>query len=145
MRCAPFKPFHPVGSARNRRLHTRFAVTVAAGFPTATAANTTATEQHPTPTIAAAPRDGGIVESPGRNLILTAGHGKNAHGMFVPQYDGRKFAGAQPFGVFPVQEWFRDTRWATDKSANSGLDFAFARVDTCPGAFTGVLVHALIK
>ncbi|MFJ7899187.1 FG-GAP-like repeat-containing protein [Streptomyces sp. NPDC096198] len=74
-----------------------------------------------------------VVDSPGHDLILTAGHCMNAHGMFVPQYDGRKSAATQPFGVFPVQEWFRDSHWAADKSVNSDLDFAFARVGTYHG------------
>ncbi|WP_405889376.1 FG-GAP-like repeat-containing protein (plasmid) [Streptomyces sp. NBC_01136] len=53
--------------------------------------------------------------------------------MFVPQYVGGKSADAQPFGVYPVQEWFRDSQWAADKSVNSDLDFAFARVGTYQG------------
>ncbi|MFC9636272.1 trypsin-like serine peptidase [Streptomyces mirabilis] len=74
-----------------------------------------------------------VVDSPGHDLILTAGHCQSAHGMFVPRYDGRKSADAQPFGVFPVQEWFRDPQWAANKGANSDLDFAFARVGTYHG------------
>ncbi|WP_316778190.1 trypsin-like serine peptidase [Streptomyces sasae] len=74
-----------------------------------------------------------VVDSPGHDLILTAGHCKSAHGMFVPRYDSGKAADAQPFGVFPVQEWFRDSQWAADKSANSDLDFAFARVGSYQG------------
>ncbi|MFJ1560632.1 trypsin-like serine peptidase [Streptomyces mirabilis] len=74
-----------------------------------------------------------VVDSSGHDLILTAGHCKSAHGMFVPRYDSGKSADAQPFGVFPVQEWFRDSQWAADKSVNSDLDFAFARVGTDQG------------
>ncbi|MFF7188873.1 FG-GAP-like repeat-containing protein [Streptomyces sp. NPDC008222] len=68
----------------------------------------------------------GVVRSAGHDLILTAGHclGKNA--VFVPKYDHTKPAAQQPYGIWPVKEWFRDTRYASDKSANSDLDFAFA-------------------
>ncbi|MFF7185592.1 FG-GAP-like repeat-containing protein [Streptomyces sp. NPDC008222] len=74
-----------------------------------------------------------VVDSPGHDLILTAGHCKSAHGMFVPRYDSGKSADDQTFGVFPVQEWFRDSHWAADKSVNSDLDFAFARVGPYQG------------
>ncbi|MFJ1527406.1 trypsin-like peptidase domain-containing protein [Streptomyces mirabilis] len=74
-----------------------------------------------------------VVDSSGHDLILTAGHCKSAHGMFVPRYDSGKSADAQPFGVFPVQEWFRDSQWAADESVKSDLDFAFARVGTYQG------------
>ncbi|MGV9245574.1 trypsin-like serine peptidase [Streptomyces sp. NPDC003710] len=67
-----------------------------------------------------------VVRSAGHDLILTAGHclGKNA--AFIPKYDPTKSAAKQPYGIWPVKEWFRDKRYASDKSANSDLDFAFA-------------------
>ncbi|MGW7529708.1 trypsin-like serine peptidase [Streptomyces sp. NPDC054783] len=67
-----------------------------------------------------------VVRSPGRNLILTAGHCLGSNAAFVPKYDHTKSAGDQPYGIWPVGEWFRDSQYASDRSANSDLDFAFA-------------------
>lgn len=67
-----------------------------------------------------------MVRSPGRNLILTAGHCLGRNAAFVPKYDHTKSAGDQPYGIWPVDEWFRDSQYASDRSANSDLDFAFA-------------------
>ncbi|MGW7819987.1 trypsin-like serine peptidase [Streptomyces puniciscabiei] len=67
-----------------------------------------------------------VVRSPGRHLILTAGHCLGSNAAFVPKYDHTKSAGDQPYGIWPVGEWFRDSQYASDRSANSDLDFAFA-------------------
>ncbi|MFB0617845.1 FG-GAP-like repeat-containing protein [Streptomyces sp. AGS-58] len=67
-----------------------------------------------------------VVRSDGHNLILTAGHCVGAKSMFVPMYDHTKSASQQPNGVWAVDKWFRDKRYASDKSKNSDLDYAFA-------------------
>ncbi|MFJ5534816.1 trypsin-like serine peptidase [Streptomyces sp. NPDC093261] len=67
-----------------------------------------------------------VVSGEGHDLILTAGHCLGANAAFVPQYDRTKSAAQQPYGIWPVKEWFRDKQYASDKSANSDLDFAFA-------------------
>ncbi|MFI1769819.1 trypsin-like serine protease [Streptomyces sp. NPDC020800] len=67
-----------------------------------------------------------VVRSSGHNLILTAGHCLGSNAAFVPKYDHTKSAAKQPYGIWPVKEWFRDKRYASDKSVNSDLDFAFA-------------------
>ncbi|MFJ7149074.1 trypsin-like serine peptidase [Streptomyces sp. NPDC100445] len=67
-----------------------------------------------------------VVRSSGHNLILTAGHCVGANSMFVPMYDHTKSAAQQPYGVWAVDKWFRDKRYASDKSKNSDLDYAFA-------------------
>ncbi|MFE8950126.1 trypsin-like serine peptidase [Streptomyces sp. NPDC007856] len=67
-----------------------------------------------------------VVRSPGRNLILTAGHCLGSNAAFVPKYDHTKSAGDQQYGIWPIKEWFRDSQYASDRSANSDLDFAFA-------------------
>lgn len=67
-----------------------------------------------------------VVRSGGHNLILTAGHCVGSKSMFVPMYDHTKTAAQQRYGVWAVDEWFRDKRYASDKSKNSDLDYAFA-------------------
>ncbi|OLZ71675.1 hypothetical protein AV521_10930 [Streptomyces sp. IMTB 2501] len=67
-----------------------------------------------------------VVSSGGHNLILTAGHCLGDKAAFVPKYDHTKSAGDQKYGIWPVKEWFRDSQYASDRSANSDLDFAFA-------------------
>ncbi|MFJ8359066.1 trypsin-like serine peptidase [Streptomyces sp. NPDC093984] len=67
-----------------------------------------------------------VVRSAGHNLVLTAGHCVGNRAAFVPMYDHTKSAADQPYGVWPVKEWFRDAQYASDKSRNSDLDFAFA-------------------
>lgn len=85
-----------------------------------------------------------VVRSAQRNMILTAGHCVGDHAVFVPMYDRTKPAAEQPYGIWPVDQWFRDKRYASDKSVNSDLDFAFAtlkpngtrRVEDAVGANT---------
>ncbi|MGI5531126.1 FG-GAP-like repeat-containing protein [Streptomyces syringium] len=77
-----------------------------------------------------------VVQSAGRNLVLTAGHcalGKKVQGksIFIPQYRKGKDAAHQPFGVFPVQRVFTDPRYSSNSTgADSDLDFGFIRVGT---------------
>jgi hypothetical protein len=74
-----------------------------------------------------------VVHSSGHNLILTAGHCLGAKAAFVPMYDHTQSAAGQAYGMWPVQEWFRDARYASDKSPESDLDFAFARLQDTDG------------
>ncbi|MES4893205.1 FG-GAP-like repeat-containing protein [Streptomyces sp. NPDC096012] len=67
-----------------------------------------------------------VVRSAGHNLILTAGHCVGGKSMFVPLYDPTRDASQQPNGVWAVDTWFRDKWYASDKSKNSDLDYAFA-------------------
>ncbi|WP_406401351.1 S1 family peptidase [Streptomyces sp. NBC_00879] len=69
------------------------------------------------------------VQSQGRNLILTAGHCLNAKAVFVPQYDSSRTLKQQPYGIWPVEEWFADKRYVKNsRGPESDLDYAFARV-----------------
>ncbi|MFE7773920.1 trypsin-like serine peptidase [Streptomyces sp. NPDC057445] len=71
----------------------------------------------------------GAVQSKGRNLILTAGHCLNSKAVFVPKYDPSKTLERQPYGIWPVDEWFADKRYVRNsKGPESDLDYAFARV-----------------
>ncbi|KOV60602.1 hypothetical protein ADK64_29830 [Streptomyces sp. MMG1121] len=70
-----------------------------------------------------------VVRSPGHNLVLTAGHCLGRNAAFVPEYDHTKPAGDQPYGIWPVGDWFRDSQYASDRSANSDLDYAFASLN----------------
>ncbi|MEV5873626.1 FG-GAP-like repeat-containing protein [Streptomyces sp. NPDC052101] len=83
-----------------------------------------------------------VVQSPGHNLILTAGHCVGSNAAFVPMYDHTKSAGDQPYGIWPVKEWFRDSQYASDRSANSDLDFAFASLKDNGGRNVQDLVGA---
>ncbi|WP_431045812.1 trypsin-like peptidase domain-containing protein [Streptomyces sp. P1-3] len=70
-----------------------------------------------------------VVESAGRNLILTAGHCLNTKAIFIPYYDGSKDVRHQPYGIWPVNKWFVDGNYSKNtKARESDLDFAFARV-----------------
>ncbi|MEU7551645.1 trypsin-like serine protease [Streptomyces sp. NPDC044571] len=69
-----------------------------------------------------------VVHSPGRNLIVTAGHcllaGKSGDGgaVFAPAYAN----GAAPYGSWKVEEVFEDPRWSDD--TDDDYDLAFARL-----------------
>ncbi|TJZ55707.1 hypothetical protein FCH28_10330 [Streptomyces piniterrae] len=68
-----------------------------------------------------------VVNSPRRNLILTAGHCEpGANAAFVPQY--RSGADTQPYGVWAISKTFAYPGRGTTGSA-SDLDFAFATVE----------------
>ncbi|AWZ10963.1 hypothetical protein DRB96_41830 [Streptomyces sp. ICC1] len=69
-----------------------------------------------------------VVHSPGRNLIVTAGHcllaGRAGEGgaIFAPAYaDGRA-----PYGTWKIAEVFEDPHWADD--TDDDYDLAFARL-----------------
>lgn len=69
-----------------------------------------------------------VVHSPGRNLIVTAGHclraGRVGEGgaSFAPAYtDGRA-----PYGTWKIAEVFEDPRWS--EGTNDDYDLAFARL-----------------
>ncbi|THA46941.1 trypsin-like serine protease [Streptomyces sp. A1136] len=69
-----------------------------------------------------------VVHSPGRNLIVTAGHclvaGKDGVGgaVFAPAYAN----GKAPYGTWKLEEVYEDTRWTDD--GNDDYDLAFARL-----------------
>ncbi len=76
-----------------------------------------------------------VVESGGHNLILTAGHcafGSNA--IFVPWYRAENSVGNQQYGIYRVENWFRDPRYVRNsKGAVSDLDFAFGTLKPTNG------------
>ncbi|MEU9036534.1 trypsin-like serine protease [Streptomyces sp. NPDC048352] len=70
-----------------------------------------------------------VVRSPGKNLIVTAGHclmeGKQTGGggaVFVPAYAN----GVAPYGVWKLEEVYEDERWA--EGTDDDYDLAFARL-----------------
>jgi V8-like Glu-specific endopeptidase len=79
---------------------------------------------------------GSVVQSPGHDLVLTAGHcGKTlqtaTHRIFVPQFRAAETLTGQPNGAFGFtqQDVFVDPRYtANSKKDDSDLDFAFVRV-----------------
>ncbi|MCB5179685.1 trypsin-like serine peptidase [Streptomyces antimicrobicus] len=82
-----------------------------------------------------------VVHSPGRNLLVTAGHclAKGPSGLqgalFAPAYA----AGAAPYGTWRIEEVYEDDRWAD--GADDDYDLAFARV--APNA-AGIDVEAAV-
>ncbi|MEV5375203.1 FG-GAP-like repeat-containing protein [Streptomyces nondiastaticus] len=75
-----------------------------------------------------------VVQSPGRNLVLTAGHcaqglAGRTQQIFVPQYRKGLDAAHQPYGVFPVERVFGDPRYTRNSTGpDSDLDVGFARL-----------------
>ncbi|MFD9413027.1 trypsin-like serine peptidase [Streptomyces sp. NPDC059989] len=71
-----------------------------------------------------------VVQSPGRNLIVTAGHclldGDQSNGtaVFAPAYAN----GVAPYGTWKIEEAFEDDRWA--EGTDDDYDLAFARLTT---------------
>ncbi|MGW7439574.1 trypsin-like serine protease [Streptomyces sp. NPDC054849] len=69
-----------------------------------------------------------VVSSPGRNLIITAGHclldGRQGDGtaVFAPAYAN----GVAPYGTWKIEEVFEDDRWA--EGTDDDYDLAFARL-----------------
>ncbi|MFE5772956.1 trypsin-like serine peptidase [Streptomyces sp. NPDC056485] len=69
-----------------------------------------------------------VVHSPGKNMIVTAGHcllaGKHgdAGAVFAPAYAN----GGSPYGAWMIEEVFEDTRWSED--SDDDYDLAFARL-----------------
>ncbi|MEV5510746.1 FG-GAP-like repeat-containing protein [Streptomyces orinoci] len=74
-----------------------------------------------------------VVQSPGHNLILTAGHcAFHEHVAFVPNYSS---AAVQPYGIWPVKKWFIYGQYqgSDDRSPTSDLDFSFASLKSVKG------------
>ncbi|MFD3541150.1 trypsin-like peptidase domain-containing protein [Streptomyces sp. NPDC058662] len=69
-----------------------------------------------------------VVQSPGRNLIITAGHclldGDQSGGtaVFAPAYAN----GVAPYGTWKIEEAYEDDRWA--EGTDDDYDLAFARL-----------------
>ncbi|WP_327414567.1 trypsin-like serine peptidase [Streptomyces sp. NBC_01233] len=69
-----------------------------------------------------------VVRSPGRNMIITAGHclleGDQGGGtaVFAPAYAN----GMAPYGTWKIEEVFEDDRWA--EGTDDDYDLAFARL-----------------
>ncbi|UQX02391.1 trypsin-like peptidase domain-containing protein [Streptomyces sp. RerS4] len=69
-----------------------------------------------------------VVRSPGKDLIITAGHcllaGDQSRGgaVFVPAYAN----GVAPYGTWKLEEVYEDDRWAED--TDDDYDLAFARL-----------------
>ncbi|WP_260609939.1 serine protease [Streptomyces sp. WAC06614] len=82
-----------------------------------------------------------VVHSPGRNLIVTAGHclAEGPSGLkgalFAPAYAN----GAAPYGTWRIEEVYEDGRWAD--GADDDYDLAFARL--APNS-AGISVEAAV-
>ncbi|MEU9110062.1 trypsin-like peptidase domain-containing protein [Streptomyces xanthophaeus] len=68
-----------------------------------------------------------VVQSPGRNLIITAGHClldgvQDGEAVFAPAYAN----GFAPYGTWKLEEVFEDDRWA--EGTDDAYDLAFARL-----------------
>ncbi|MFI1165978.1 trypsin-like serine peptidase [Streptomyces sp. NPDC020801] len=80
---------------------------------------------------------GSVLDTPARNVILTAGHcglGIRNNYIFVPKFLKGAGPDQQPYGIFHIQRVFIDPRYVPDQGASttkkawSDLDTAFARV-----------------
>lgn len=86
---------------------------------------------------------GSVVHSPGRNLVLTAGHcGRGfehaRHVVFVPLYDAGKPCSGQPYGCFALKKIFVDPRYKKNTfTTSSNLDFALAVVESSRTSASG--------
>ncbi|MGP9022381.1 trypsin-like serine peptidase [Streptomyces sp. BR1] len=75
-----------------------------------------------------------VVESGGRNLVLTAGHCAGGRAVFVPQYTSEADLEDQPYEFYRVTDWYVDNKYVRNtKAAVSDLDYAFARLAPGPG------------
>ncbi|MGZ9931534.1 trypsin-like serine peptidase [Streptomyces sp. NC-S4] len=69
-----------------------------------------------------------VVSSPGRNLIITAGHcllegdQRGGSAVFAPAYAN----GVAPYGTWKIEQVFEDDRWA--EGTDDDYDLAFARL-----------------
>ncbi|MFF4492476.1 trypsin-like peptidase domain-containing protein [Streptomyces sp. NPDC001546] len=70
-----------------------------------------------------------VVRSPGKNLLITAGHcllegeqTRDGGAVFAPAYAN----GVAPYGVWKIERVYEDKRWADD--TDDDYDLAFARV-----------------
>ncbi|MGV9245418.1 trypsin-like serine peptidase [Streptomyces sp. NPDC003710] len=71
-----------------------------------------------------------VVESPGHNLILTAGHCSGGKAVFVPMYAAEYTLDKQTLGFYRISDWFVDNRYVHNtKKPISDLDFAFGRLE----------------
>jgi V8-like Glu-specific endopeptidase len=83
---------------------------------------------------------GSVVDSPGHNIVLTAGHcakgmSDGKHRIFVPQFRNGQSAANQPYGVYTVDQIYTDSRYkANSKDATSNFDFAFLHTKSSNGA-----------
>ncbi|MFI9724383.1 FG-GAP-like repeat-containing protein [Streptomyces sp. NPDC052396] len=77
-----------------------------------------------------------VVQSPGHNLILTAGHCTRRltkRVAFVPKYNGNNVP-AIPYGIWPVKDWFFYPEYVHNDTSNvSDLDFSFASLKSVKG------------
>lgn len=73
-----------------------------------------------------------VVQSPGHNLILSAGHCSGTKAVFVPWYRTEYSLDKQEYGFYRIDQWFYDPRYAphNTKAKVSDLDFSFARLAT---------------
>ncbi|MET7892946.1 trypsin-like serine peptidase [Streptomyces mirabilis] len=80
---------------------------------------------------------GSVIDTPARNVILTAAHcglGYSNNYIFVPKFIKGTGPDQQPYGIFHIQHTFIDPRYIPDsghsstKKPWSDLDTAFARV-----------------
>lgn len=70
-----------------------------------------------------------VVESPDRNLILTAGHCDGGKAVFVPMYAAELTLEKQSFGFYRISRWYNDDRYVHNtKKPISDLDFSFGRL-----------------
>ncbi|MEV5510221.1 trypsin-like serine peptidase [Streptomyces orinoci] len=71
-----------------------------------------------------------VVQSPSRNVILTAAHCTGGKSVFVPWYRTGASLDKQEYGFYRVDKWFVDPRYdkPNTKDKTSDLDFAFARL-----------------
>ncbi|MFI9720012.1 FG-GAP-like repeat-containing protein [Streptomyces sp. NPDC052396] len=71
-----------------------------------------------------------VVQSPGHNLVLTAGHCSGGKAVFVPWYRSEYSLDKQTYGFYRVGDWFYDNRYVHNtKEKISDLDFAFGRLE----------------
>ncbi|GLX47773.1 hypothetical protein Shyhy01_07230 [Streptomyces hygroscopicus subsp. hygroscopicus] len=71
-----------------------------------------------------------VVDSPGHDLILTAGHCDGGKAVFVPMYTAAYPLDEQPFGFYRISRWYTDNRYVHgSKKPVSDLDFAFGRLE----------------
>ena len=75
-----------------------------------------------------------VVRSATRNIIMTASHcDKGSHPLFIPGFIRRRGARLQPFGAYPVERFFKYSNSGSGETAESNLDYMFARVKPCDG------------
>ncbi|MFE3862313.1 trypsin-like serine protease [Streptomyces goshikiensis] len=76
-----------------------------------------------------------VVDSPGHNLILTAGHCSGGKAVFVPWYRSEATLDKQTYGFYKIdnKDWYFDRQYEHNTmKATSDLDYAFAKVSLSP-------------